>query len=311
MPHMNLEMSDLRAFVAVAELGTFSAAALDLHLSQPALSRRISKLEAKMGVRLLERTTRRVDLTAFGRDFARKARDILNSLDESLIGLGDVAGRISGEVSVACVPSVVRYFLPQVLREFHERYPRIVIRVMDEGASDVLSSVVRNEVDFGLNYIGVQEANIDFQPVLKEAFVVACRRDHPLAKRPAVTWTELNTYDYMSVAKASGNRLLLDLALADAPDLPRSFCEVRHVMSVVSLVEAGVGIAAVPRLAMPADDHPILVSVPLVEPVVSRTIGLIRRRGRVLSAAAQQLYEMIGDRRESAERQSSDAFNPL
>ncbi|NBB12289.1 LysR family transcriptional regulator [Pseudomonas sp. SLFW] len=308
---MNLEMSDLRAFVAVAELGTFSAAALDLHLSQPALSRRISKLEAKMGVRLLERTTRRVDLTAFGRDFARKARDILNSLDESLIGLGDVAGRMSGEVSVACVPSVVRYFLPQVLREFHERYPRIVIRVMDEGASDVLSSVVRNEVDFGLNYIGVQEANIDFQPVLKEAFVVACRRDHPLAKRPAVTWTELNAYDYMSVAKASGNRLLLDLALADAPDLPRSFCEVRHVMSVVSLVEAGVGIAAVPRLAMPADDHPILVSVPLVEPVVSRTIGLIRRRGRVLSAAAQQLYEMIGERRESAERQSSDAFNPL
>ncbi|MFJ5295674.1 LysR family transcriptional regulator [Pseudomonas sp. NPDC088368] len=296
MPHMNLEMSDLRAFVAVAELGTFSAAALDLHLSQPALSRRISKLEAKMGVRLLERTTRRVDLTAFGRDFARKARDILNSLDESLIGLGDVAGRMSGEVSVACVPSVVRYFLPQVLREFHERYPRIVIRVMDEGASDVLSSVVRNEVDFGLNYIGVQEANIDFQPVLKEAFVVACRRDHPLAKRPAVTWTELNAYDYMSVAKASGNRLLLDLALADAPDLPRSFCEVRHVMSVVSLVEAGVGIAAVPRLAMPADDHPILVSVPLVEPVVSRTIGLIRRRGRVLSAAAQQLYEMIGER---------------
>lgn len=311
MPHMNLEMSDLRAFVAVAELGTFSAAALDLHLSQPALSRRISKLEAKMGVRLLERTTRRVDLTAFGRDFARKAREILNSLDESLIGLGEVAGRMSGEVSVACVPSVVRYFLPQVLREFHERYPRIVIRVMDEGASDVLSSVVRNEVDFGLNYIGVQEANIDFQPVLKEAFVVACRRDHPLAKRPAVTWTELNAYDYMSVAKASGNRLLLDLALADAPDLPRSFCEVRHVMSVVSLVEAGVGIAAVPRLAMPADDHPILVSVPLVEPVVSRTIGLIRRRGRVLSAAAQQLYEMIGERRESAERQSSDAFNPL
>jgi DNA-binding transcriptional LysR family regulator len=67
-------------------------------------------------------------------------------------------------------------------------------------------------------------------------------------------------------------------------------------MSVVSLVEAGVGIAAVPRLAMPDDDHPLLVSVPLVDPVVSRTVGLIRRRGRVLSAAAQQLYDMIGER---------------
>ncbi|MFK3796407.1 MULTISPECIES: LysR family transcriptional regulator [unclassified Pseudomonas] len=293
MPNMNLEMSDLRAFVAVAERGTFSAAALDLHLSQPALSRRIAKLEAKMGMRLIERTTRRVDLTAFGREFARKARDILNNLDESLIGLGDVAGRMSGEVTVACVPSVVRYFLPQVLRTFHGQYPRIVIRILDEGASDVLSSVVRSEADFGLNYIGVQEANVDFQPVLKEAFVVACRRDHPLASRQQVSWSELQQYDYMSVAKASGNRLLLDLALAESPELPRSFCEVRHVMSVVSLVEAGVGIAAVPRLAMPDDDHPILVSVPLVDPVVSRSVGLIRRRGRVLSAAAQQLYEMI------------------
>ncbi|MCS3470412.1 DNA-binding transcriptional LysR family regulator [Pseudomonas sp. JUb42] len=296
MPNMNLEMSDLRAFVAVAELGTFSAAAHDLHLSQPALSRRISKLEAKLGVRLLERTTRRVDLTAFGRDFARKARDILNSLDESLLGLGEVAGRMNGEVTVACVPSVVRYFLPQVLRAFHEKYPRILIRVMDEGASEVLSSVVRSEADFGLNYIGVQEANIEFQPVLKEAFVVACRRDHALAGRAHVSWSELGQYDYMSVAKASGNRFLLDLALADSPDLPRAFCEVRHVMSVVSLVEAGVGIAAVPRLAMPDDDHPLLVSVPLVDPVVSRTVGLIRRRGRVLSAAAQQLYDLISEK---------------
>jgi DNA-binding transcriptional LysR family regulator len=141
----------------------------------------------------------------------------------------------------------------------------------------------------------VQEASIDFQPVLKEAFVVACRRDHPLATRREVRWAQLKEYDYMSVAKASGNRLLLDLALAEVEDLPRSFCEVRHVMSVVSLVEAGVGIAAVPRLAMPADDHPILVSVPLIDPVITRTVGLIRRRGRVLSAAAQHLYDMIDE----------------
>jgi len=296
MANINLEFSDLRSFVAVAELGSFSAAALDLHLSQSALSRRISKLESTLGVKLIERTTRRVDLTTSGRDFARKARELLNNLDESLLGIGDMSERMGGEVTIACVPSAVGYFLPSVLRDYHQTYPRIAIRILDEGASDVLSSVARSEADFGINYIGAQEPNLEFEPILKEPFVVACRRDHELASREKLTWAELGQYDYLTVAKASGNRFLLDLALADVPDLPRSYCEVRHVMTVVNLVEAGMGIAAVPRLAMPADDHPTLVSIPLEEPAVTRTVGLIRRRGRVLSLAAQQLYELIKGR---------------
>ncbi|AYN97408.1 LysR family transcriptional regulator [Pseudomonas sp. LTJR-52] len=290
---MNFELGDLRAFVAIAERGSFRDAALDIHLSQPALSRRIAKLENALGVRLLERTTRRVDLTAVGRDFARKARDVLNNLDESLLGMGEVAERMRGEVTIACVPSAVRYFLPEVLQEYHRQYPRIMIRITDEGASDVLSSVVRGEVDFGVNYIGAQEPAVEFQPVLREPFVAACRRDHPLATRKCVTWAELGQYDYMAVAKASGNRFLLDLALAETANTPRSFCEVRHIMTVVSLVEAGLGIAVVPRLAMPLDDHPTLISIPLEEPAATRTVGLVRRRGRILTPAAQQLYDMI------------------
>jgi DNA-binding transcriptional LysR family regulator len=293
MTNMNLDLGDLRAFVAVAERGSFHAAATDIHISQPALSRRVAKLEATLGVRLLERTTRKVELTTVGRDFARKARELLNGLDQSLLGISEIAERMSGEVTIACVPSAVRYFLPQVLQQYHEKYPRILLRVADAGAGDVLSSVVRGDADFGVNYVGAHEPNIDFEPVLKEAFVVACRKDHALAKRRKVSWAELGKYDYMTVAKASGNRFLLDLALADTPGRPRSFCEVRHVMTVVSLVEAGLGIAAVPQLAMPPGDHPTLVSIPLVEPSVTRTVGLIRRRGIALSPAAQHLYDMV------------------
>jgi DNA-binding transcriptional LysR family regulator len=300
MTNMNLDLGDLRAFVAVAERGSFHAAASDIHLSQPALSRRVAKLEASLGVRLLQRTTRKVELTTVGRDFARKARDLLNGLDQSLLGISAIAERMSGEVTIACVPSAVRYFLPQVLQRYHEMYPRILLRVADEGAGDVLSSVARSEADFGINYVGANEPNIEFEPVMKESFVLACRKDHALAKRRKVTWAELGKYDYMTVAKASGNRFLLDLALAETPTRPRSFCEVRHVMTVVGLVEAGLGIAAVPQLAMPPGDHPTLVSIPLVEPAVTRTVGLIRRRGIALSPAAQQLYDMIRGTRKNS-----------
>ncbi|SDC97804.1 DNA-binding transcriptional regulator, LysR family [Cupriavidus sp. YR651] len=290
---MNFNLSDLRAFVAVAELSSFRAAAAELHLSQPALSRRIEKLEDALGVRLFDRTTRSVEMTAVGREFSRKARELLNGLDESLLGIRDVATRVTGEVTVACVPSAVRYFLPAVLRKYHETYPRIVVRLIDEGANEVLNLIVRNEADFGLNYIGTQEPDVDFEPVLKESFVLACPPDHPLARKRKVTWAELGNYEYMTVGKASGNRMLLDLALTDVPTRPQWYCEVRHVSTLVSLVEAGLGVAAVPRLAMPPGKHPTLTSVPLVEPTVSRTVGLIRKRGRSLSPAAQQLYDML------------------
>lgn len=298
MARMNFDLADLHAFVAVAELGSFRAAATELHLSQPALSRRIEKLEDALGVRLFHRTTRKVDLTAVGREFSRRARDLLDGLDQTLLGIRDVAGRVTGEVTVACVPSAVRYFLPEVLKEYHERHPRILLRIIDEGAGEVLSKVVRSEADFGLNYIGAQEPNLEFKPILKEPFVLACRMDHPLAGKKKVRWSELQKHDYMTVGKASGNRLLLDLALTDLPAPPLWFCEVQHVSGLVSLVEAGLGVAAVPRLAMPPDRHPTLVSIPLVEPTITRTVGLIRRRGRSLSPAAQELYDLLLARRQ-------------
>ena len=290
---MNFDLPDLRAFVAVAKLGSFRAAADELHLSQPALSRRIEKLEAALGVRLFHRTTRKVDMTTVGREFSHRANELLNSLEQSLMGIRDVAAQVSGEVTLACIPSAVRYFLPGILMAYHQRYPRIMVRIIDQGANEVLTTLLRNEADFGLNYIGTQEPDLEFKPILKESFVVACRPEHPLARKKKVTWDELSAHDYMSVTKDSGNRFLLDLALTDNPKRPRWYCEAQHVSTLVSLVEAGMGVAAVPRLSMPPDGHPTLVSVPLVNPVITRTVGLIRRRGRPLSPAAQQLYDQL------------------
>ena len=290
---MNFDLADLRAFVAVAKLSSFRAASEELHLSQPALSRRIEKLEDALGVRLFHRTTRKVDLTAVGREFNRRANDLLDGLEHSLLGIRDVSDRVTGEVTVACIPSAIRFFLPRILREYHERYPGIVVRILDQGAADVLSTITRSEADFGLNYIGTQDPQIDFHPVKQESFVLACLKGHPLANKRTVRWSELAPYDYMSVTKASGNRFLLDSALSQQAVRPRWFCEAQHVSTLVNLVEAGLGVAAVPELAMPAGEHPSLVSIPLVDPTITRTVGLIHRVGRRLPPAAQQLYDQI------------------
>jgi len=292
---INFNLNDLQAFRAVADLGNFRKAAEALHVSQPAFSRRIEKLEEALGVQLLERTTRRVSLTAVGRDFDRKVQQLLDDLDETLLGIRGVATTRMGEVTIATVPSTVYYFVSQVISRYHERYPKVRVKVLDAGANEVLTAVARSEADFGLNFVGGQEPDIEFKPLMEERFVAACRRDHPLAARRRVSWTELGQYDYISVSKASGNRLLLDRALVNLPGRPQSIYETQHVTTMLGLVEAGLGVAAVPSIAMPGADHPLLVSVPLVDPVVTRKIGLIRRKGRTLSPAAQQLYDFFAE----------------
>lgn len=290
---VNFDLNDLQAFRAVVELGSFRKAAEAVNISQPALSRRIEKLEGALGVRLFERTTRSVTLTTVGRVFAPSAEQLLDDLDVALLGIRDVSSSRLGHVTIACVPSVAYYFLPNVVASYHRRFPRIRVKLLDSSANEVLSSVISGEADFGVSFLGSQESEIEFKVLLQERFVAACRRDHPLARKKRVTWNELYEHEYVSVDKTSGNRLLLDQALsAVAPRAP-SVCETRHVTTMLGLIEAGLGVAAVPSMAMPVRDHPILTSVPLVDPVVKRRVGIVRRRGRPLTPAAQQFYRTI------------------
>ncbi|PMS17713.1 LysR family transcriptional regulator [Trinickia dabaoshanensis] len=290
---INFDLNDLQAFRAVAELGSFRKAAEAVNISQPALSRRIDKLEQALGVRLFERTTRSVTLTTVGRVFAPSAEQLLDDLDVALLGIRDVSSSRMGHVTIACVPSVAYYFLPAVISTYRRRFPRIRVKLLDSSANDVLAAVMSGEADFGVSFIGSQDAEVEFKVLLQERFVAACRRDHPLANKKRVTWNELYEYEYVSVDKTSGNRLLLDQALsAVAPRAP-SVCETRHVTTMLGLVEAGLGVAAVPSMAMPGRDHPVLTSVPLVEPVVKRRVGIVRRRGRPLTPAALEFHKTI------------------
>jgi DNA-binding transcriptional LysR family regulator len=290
---MNFELVDLKAFVAVAELGSFSRAAKAVNLSQPALTRRIQKLEEGLGAALFERSTRHVALTMVGREFVPKVRRFLDEFEASMLGIRDLGARSSGLVSVASVPTAVFYFLPRTISRFSEAYPRIRIRILDLGANDGLEAVARGEADFGINFIGASHAEIDFTPLAEDPFVVACRSDHPLASRQQVTWKELAAHRVITVGRTSGNRALIDNALAQhGLQLTWSY-EVTHLSGSLGLVEAGLGVSVLPKLATPAADHPIIRSIPLVQPEIVRTIGIVRRHRAALSPGAMQFLEML------------------
>lgn len=293
---MNFDLTDLRAFVAVADLGSFRAASEAMHVTQPALSRRVDKLEQALGFRLFDRTTRKVELSAIGRSFIPRARHVLNELETALLGMTDLSDRLRGQVTIACIPSAVGAFVAAALREFHRQFPRIHVRVVDESATDILSSVSRSEADFGISYLGIQEPDLEFEPLIEEDFVLACPASHPLASQSRVTWSELAQHECVMLAPGTGNRMLIDQALASQALRPVWSCEVQHVPALISLIEAGIGVGAVPRFAVPSGHQPVLVSIALGDPQVTRTIGTIRRRGRPLSPAARAFHDLMHTR---------------
>jgi DNA-binding transcriptional LysR family regulator len=291
--HINFELLDVRAFLAVLDLGGFHRAAAALNLSQPALSRRIQSLEAAVGAPLLERTTRRVGATTVGRSFAPLARRLLDEFEETLLSMTGVGDRQTGQVTLACVPTAAFYFLPRAIERFNRRFPRIRFCILDLSANDGLESVRRGEAEFGINFTGNADADLDFVPLLEDPFVLACRRDHRLARKHELSWGDLVGEALIGVSRASGNRMILESALAAAHVRLNFRYEVNHLTTSLGLVEKGLGISVLPKLATPPGDHAVIATRPIGHPEVKRTIGLVERHAARLSPVAQRFRDML------------------
>ncbi|WP_332877364.1 LysR family transcriptional regulator [Massilia sp. S19_KUP03_FR1] len=295
MNRIDVGFAELQAFVAVSERLSFRAAAAALEITQPALSRRVDKLEGVLQVRLFERTSRRVALSEAGRQFQGHARAAIREMEMALGGISAAAAQRSAVVTVACVPSVANHVLPGALEAFARRFPNVRLCVLDESGAQVVQSVTLAQADFGVSFVGAQEADLDFKAIYTEQYVLAVRRDHPLAGRKQVAWSDLSETRLISLSSRSSNRILFDNALANLKQRPAVFCEVNHVTTALAMAAAGVGVTAVPALAYSAVRYPTLAALALVGPSVQRTLGLLSRKGVTLSAPAQALVAILED----------------
>lgn len=288
MPRIKFDMGELIAFVTTAEKASFRLAAEALFLSPSALSRRVERLESVLGARLLERTTRHVALTAVGHEFLQEARRALAGLEEAVQRVDDQLQLCRGRIVIACVPSVATNLLAPILKAFVSTQPEIQIHIIDESARQVLAVVLSGEADFGLTFTGSQESSLTFEALTRERYVLAMPRNHPWANRKQIAWSELAGQRLVSVSHQSENRVLLDQVVAQLPGQPIAWHECNHLSGALALVEAGLGLAAMPRLAL-RENHIELCGVPLTSPPVWRTLGIVQRRDHSLSPSAQTL----------------------
>ncbi|ADJ62976.1 LysR family transcriptional regulator [Herbaspirillum seropedicae] len=292
---INIETAELQAFIAVARQSSFRAAAEGLFITQPALSRRIENLEQALQERLFDRTTRRVSLTPAGELFLVHAQAVMEELELAVKSVEQRMAQRREHVTVACVPSVANNLLPQVLKRYARSHANVRVRIIDESAADVLESVRKGEADFGVNFIGAQEAEIDFAELTRERYLAVMPTHHPLAAHASLNWKSLAGEKLVSVSSSSGNRSLIDNAFSRVPQRPVIQYETNHVAGAISLVAAGLGVALLPELAIRNAPYKGIVARPVTSPVLSRAMGLITLKGRVLKPAAATLAQALRD----------------
>lgn len=292
MNRINYRIDDLRALLALEQHGSFVRAAETLFITQSALSRRIAQLEKTVGARLVERTSRRVALSALGQSLARQALIVLPQLDQSVEDAYRQAHGESGRVTLACLTTVAYSRLPTVLGQFRQTYPNVRLHVRDDTGQRVTQSVINREAEFGVTVFNGNMADLVIQRVARDPFVVAVSPDHPLARKKTLNWRELANWKPVGLGRSSANRVLIDTELARAGIQLPWFDEVEHLSTMIGFLRNAHVVGVLPRMAMDAR-APDLVMRPLTAPVLSREIALIRRPETELSQAAQKLWALL------------------
>ena len=289
---MNYSLRQLKVFVTVARVKSFSRAGESIGLSQSAVSHSVKELEHQTGVRLLDRTTREVVLTEAGQQLAARLERLLDELNSTLREAGRVGQQLMGTVRVAASQTISAHLIPQCIAYSNRRYPEIDFVLHDRPQQWVLESIRQGEVDFGIVIDPGAATDLQCEAVLAEPFLLLCRCDHPFAKRDAVSWHALHDQRLVLQDYASGSRPLIDAALAGFAVTANIVQEIGHPATLFPMVESGIGISILPALALPLPQGSHL-QVKRLTPVVERQLMLARRKNRSLSTAAEALWEVV------------------
>jgi len=292
---MNISTRQLRAFIALSENRNFTRAASVCHLSQSAFSSLIRQLEESLKVRLFDRNTRNVELTAEGREFDLSARRVLAEFDAAVSNMHARAVLERGRVSIALLPSLAADWLPAVLAGFHAAHPGIDLAVADVLSEPCIERVRSGQADFALAAIRADTPELRAEPFCSDGFHLVCRKDHPLAAHPKPRPRDVAAWPFIHLSRTSSVRQYIDAATL--PQAMPAVLEVDQLATVAGMVEAGLGISVVPSLALYQFRSAKLSIRPVKWAGLTRRIYLVRKRDQGFSAAAECFYDWAMARR--------------
>ncbi|MGI9399732.1 MAG: LysR family transcriptional regulator [Rhizobiaceae bacterium] len=296
---INFDFLDLEAFLAVKETGSFHLASERLGLSQSSVSRRILKLEENLGSILFERTTRDVRPTLAAKRLQIRAESILQEAQETTRAMRDETAAYAYQraqtVTVATIPTVVRGLVCPAINGFRAAGNNARIRILDLAANEVAEAVAQGEADFGISSIPMLEPTTEFTRLFDDPMVLAMPFDHEMARHKSLSWQDLKGEPLILPARGTGNRLLIDEALARSPNPLHWEYEVGRSTTALDLVSAGIGVAPLPKMALLGERLEGICWRPVGDPDVSRPIGLLSRLAQEDLPAGGELKKRINE----------------
>jgi DNA-binding transcriptional LysR family regulator len=291
-----VDLEALRSFYHVARERSFSRAAKNLHISQPAMSVRIKQLEKELGERLFDRQRRGVTLTEAGAVLYESAEKIFADVEEARVRLRELKQTGGGHVRVGCSDTVSLYLLPPVLRKFRRRFPLAEITIRNAYSADILDLLVRGELDFGIvtRPPGL-DRRLEARDLFTEPYVLAFRKGDPLARRAQVPLKALEGQPMVALEPGTVTRDAIDRVLRAAKVRPHVVLETGNVEVQKLYAANGFGCAILPESAVADADRRRMETRPLKGNPLERKVAVVVSRDRYLSRASQALLGLVGD----------------
>lgn len=283
-----MDTSTLRTFLTLARMGHMTRAAAELHLTQPAVSAQLHKLEEGLGHRLFDRTPKGMVLTRAGEVWRQHVEECLAKLQDGERALAELEGLERGALTLGGGATATTYLLPPLLGKFHATYPNIQLFVREQGSQSVLTSVMNGELELGIVTLPVAaQTNLHIEPWVEDELRLIVPQGHALDGEKTFRWEQLDAEPLVLFEAGSAVRRILDHSMAAAGIRTEIVMELRSIESIKQMVHQGIGAAFVSRFALTSPERGLVCE----QESLSRQLGLIWRTDRTMSAAATVFIE--------------------
>ncbi len=285
-----MDIPTLQAFLAVAETGSFSRAAEQIFLTQPAISKRIAALEAELGARLFDRIGRRVQLSPAGEALRGRARRIINELDDTRRELANLSGNIQGRLVIGTSHHIGLHRLPKALKEFHARYPQVALDLQFMDSEAATRAVEQGGLEFAIATLPPRcGAPLRCERLWEDPLEIVVGLNHPLARQERVPLRALTEYPAVLPGVGTYTRELILTALAPVRADIQIAMATNYLEVLRMLAAIGLGWSALPHTLIDAE----LKVVQIEKVSIRRELGLITHAARTLSNAAQAMIRTV------------------
>jgi DNA-binding transcriptional LysR family regulator len=285
-----MRINQINSFLAVAELGSFSLAAEQLHITQPAVSKRIRQLEISINTALFDRISKRSILTPNGKAFKPHAERILQELKSYRFSLSRQQDSPSGSLSFATSHHIGLHRLPRTLRDFKIRYPQVDLDLHFMDSEDACAAIANNELELAIVTLPeLADEKLDCEPVWIDQLVVVTAADHPLAGRQEIDPAELLEHAAILPSLGTFTRKIINSLFATSKDQLKIILETNYLETIKVMVSANLGWSILPQSMVDSS----LSSHRLRGLDVQRSLGIVTRKNRTLSLSSSAMIELL------------------